>query len=189
MNIQSLTPSCVEAESHKYSQKTEREIKWWTGFVCRHQGELYNKQCMSTCKSSGPVSVRYCRWISHEGTAVLHRIEGQLDSLHYEHILQNVMVPSVWMFYTDFIIHLQQDHSSFHDSRVVQVWLSRQVEVEFIDWPPRAPDMNPVENMWSEEKRSMQETWPFLLPRNSDEVWALVSDVWGEVDSSTRYIR
>ena len=39
--------------------------------------------------------------------------------------------------------------------------------------------MNPIENMWSEVKRTMQETWPVILPRNSDELWALVSDTRG----------
>jgi hypothetical protein len=34
----------------------------------------------------------------------------------------------------DGIIHLQQDHSSIHDSRVVQEWLSRQADIELIDW-------------------------------------------------------
>jgi len=54
------------------------------------------------------------------------------------------MVPSVRMLYSDGIIHLRQDHSSIHDSRVVQEWLSRQADVELLDWPPRAPDMNPI---------------------------------------------
>ena len=49
--------------------------------------------------------------------------------------------------------------------------------------------INPIENMWSEVKRTMQETWPVLPPRNSDELWALVSDAWDEVASSQRYIR
>ena len=44
--------------------------------------------------------------------------------------------------------------------------------------------MNPIENMWSEVKRTMQEKWPVLPPRNSDELWALVSDAWDEVASS-----
>ena len=35
----------------------------------------------------------------------------------------------------------------------------------------------------------MQETWPGLPPRNSDELWTLVSDAWGEVASSQRYVR
>jgi len=49
--------------------------------------------------------------------------------------------------------------------------------------------MNPIENMWSEVNRTMQETWPVLPPRNSDELWALVSNAWDEVASSTHYIR
>jgi len=104
--------------------------------VYRPQGEHYNLQYMSTCKRSGCVSVHCWGWISHEGAGVLHRTEDHLDGLQYQHILQNVMVPSVWMLYPDGIIHLQQDHSSIHVSRVVQEWLSRQADVELTDWPP-----------------------------------------------------
>ena len=132
--------------------------------VHRPQGERYNPQYMSTCKRSGRVSVHTWGWISHKGAGVLHLIEGQLDGLHYQHILQNVMLPSVRMLRPDVIIHLQQDHSSIHDCRVVQEWLSRQADVELLDWPPRAPDMKPIDNMWSEVKRTMQETWPVLPP-------------------------
>ena len=67
---------------------------------------------------SGRVSVHYCGWISHKGAGILHRIEGHLDGLQCEHILQNVTVPSVRMLYPEGMIHLQQDHS-IHDSRVV----------------------------------------------------------------------
>jgi len=49
--------------------------------------------------------------------------------------------------------------------------------------------VNPIENMRSEVKRTMQETWPVLPPTNSDELWALVSDAWDEVASSQRCIR
>ena len=120
---------------------------------------------------------------------MLHCIEGHLDGHQYNHILQNIMVPYVRMLYPDGIIHFQQDHSSIHDSRVVQEWLLLQAEVEFVDWPRQVPDMNPIENMWSEVKRTMQETWPVLPLRNSDELWTFVSDAWDEVASSTRYIR
>jgi hypothetical protein len=89
--------------------------------------------------------------------------------------LQNVMVPSVRMFYPDNIINLQQDHSSIHDSHVVQEWLSQQANVKLLDWPPRTPDTKPIENMWSEVKRTVQKTWPVFPPRNRDELWALVS--------------
>ena len=110
---------------------------------------------MSTCKRSGRVSVHCWGWISRQGAGVLHSIEGHLDGLQYQHILQNVMVSSVQMLYPDGIIHLQQDHPSIHDSRVVQEWLSRQADVELIHWPPRTPDMNHTENIWSKVKRTM----------------------------------
>ena len=103
--------------------------------VYRTQGERYNPQYRSTCKRSGRVSVHFWGWISHEGSGVLHRIEGHLDGLQYQHIL-NVMVTSVQILYPDDIIHLQQDHSSIHDSRVVKEWLSLQADVERLVWPP-----------------------------------------------------
>ena len=96
---------------------------------------------------------------------------------------------SVRMLYPEGMIHLQQDHFSIHDSRVVQEWLSRHADVELIDWAPRAPDTKPIENVWREVKRAMQETWPVLLARNSDELWTTVSDVWDEIASSTPYSR
>jgi hypothetical protein len=62
------------------------------------------------------------------------------------------MVPSVRMLYPDGETQFQQEYS-IHDSHVVQEWLSRQADVELIDWPSRAPDMNPIENMWIEVKK------------------------------------
>jgi len=90
---------------------------------------------MLTCNRSGRVSVHCWGWISHEGAGVLHRIEGHLDGLQYQHILQNTMVPSVLTLYPDGIIHLQQDHSSIHDSHVLQEWLSQQADIKLTDWP------------------------------------------------------
>jgi len=93
------------------------------------------------------------------------------------------MVPSVRMLYSDGITQFQQDHHSNHDACVIQEWLSLQANAKLIDWSPRAPDVNPIKNTWSEVKRTMQETWPVLPPRNSDELRILVSDAWDDVAS------
>ena len=118
---------------------------------------------------------------------MLHLIEGHPNGLQYKHILQNVMVPSVRMPYPDVTIQFPARpllHSRFPCSSRMAVAVGRR---RTLDWPPRAPDMNPIENMWSEAKRTMQETWPVLPPRTSDELWNLVSDAWDEVASSRRY--
>ena len=122
--------------------------------VFRPQGQHYNCQYMSACKHSSHVSVQFWDCITHEGSGMLHCIH-HLDGLQYKHILENVMVPSVQMLYLDGIIHFQQDHSSIHDSQVVQQWLSLEADVKLIDWPPQVPD---VKNMWCEVKRTMHET-------------------------------
>ena len=80
----------------------------------------------------------------HEGAGFLHRIEVDLEDLHDQHILQEVTLPSVRMLYPDVIIHLQQEHSTNLDTRVVHESVARQADVEIIDWPLREPDMNPV---------------------------------------------
>jgi hypothetical protein len=76
------------------------------------------------------------------------------------------------MLYPDSTIHFQQDHFSIHDSHVIQELLSLQVNIELTDWPLPVPDMNPIENknMCSDVKRTMQETWSVLPPRNSDKL-------------------
>ena len=114
ITIESLTLSWVEAESlYKTNTVIKLEVKLNDGpaLVPRPQGELYNLQYtrMSTCKRSGSVSV-------HSWGCISHCIEGLLDGLHYQNILQNVTVPCVWMLYPEVLIHLQQDHSSIHDS-------------------------------------------------------------------------
>jgi len=93
------------------------------------------------------------------------------------------------MLYPNGIIHFQQDYSSIHDSPMVQEWLSQHVDIELLDWPPRGPDMKPIENMWIEVKRTVEETWPVLLPRNDFELSTDVSDVRDEVASSQHYVR
>ena len=90
------------------------------------------------------------------------------------------MVPSVRMLYPDGIIHLQQDHSSIHDSHVVQERLSRQADVELVDWTLRAPDMNPIENMWSEVKRAMTESMTRRMKSVVEAEWFWTSYYRGQ---------
>jgi hypothetical protein len=73
------------------------------------------------------------------------------------------MVSSASVLYRDGTVQFQQDHASIHDSRVVQEGLGMPMY-----WPPGAPDVNPVESMWSEVNETTQEAWPDLPPRNRD---------------------
>ena len=124
---------------------------------------------MSTCKRSGRASVHCWGCISHEGARVLPCIEGHLDGLQYQNILQNMMVPFVWMLYPDGIIHLQQDHSSSCGSRMGSAAGRRRTPWLATVSAWYEPHREYVE--WGEKDNAGNLACP---PRNSDELWALM---------------
>ena len=105
-----------------------------------------------------------------------------LDSLQYQHILQNATVPSVRILYPNGII-IYSKTTPF----MILVW--------FKNGYCGRPTSNSLTGhreclIWTPSRIcGVHEIWPVLPPRNSDDLWALVSDAWDEVASSMRCTR
>ena len=161
--------------------------------VFRPSGTRHNAEYVAETWRSGRVSVACWGWMSACGIGMLHRIEQGRNGRgfsgeQYMHILEHVMVPSVRVLYPEGKILFQQDQSPVHKSRLVQEWFANHsTEVELIDWPPCGADMSPIENVWAETKRVLNENWPTNPPTSKDALWELVSNAWDEVGSSTAY--
>lgn len=160
--------------------------------VFRPPGTRHNAEYVAGAYRSGRVSVSCWGWMSTRGIGMLHRIEpgpnGRgLTGGQYVHILENIMVPSVRVLHPDGVFHFQQDQSPVHQSQLVQEWFARQDQIELLDWPPCGADLNPIENVWAETKRTMSENWPDPPPTNKESLWELVSNAWDEVASSDGY--
>ena len=61
------------------------------------------------------------------------------------------MLPSVRAYafpYPERVI-LMHDRCPIHTARAVTRWLNEQRNLEILDWPSKACDMNPIENVWA----------------------------------------
>lgn len=56
---------------------------------------------------------------------------------------------------------LQQDGASVHTSKETREWLEERGIPSLTSWPPRSPDLNPIENMWAIVAPAVSARGPF----------------------------
>ncbi|PSN37111.1 hypothetical protein C0J52_12581 [Blattella germanica] len=107
-------------------------------FECTSTGPVHmDDPCnMATSANNGLISVSCWGWMSHGGAGVLERIQCQLDTSTYLHILEHVLLPSARVLYPEGSIIFQQDNNHpAYMSEEVQAWFKRRrKDIELLDW-------------------------------------------------------
>lgn len=113
-----------------------------------------------------------CVWMCFSGTGLrrLHRIERK--TLNSEYYTTQILA-SIEQDLCDNDLTFMQDLSSIHTSRATKHWLSERNINVMSDWPPKGPDMNPVENVWAELVRRVEKNRQGIV--NRDQLW---EDIW-----------
>ncbi len=151
-------------------------------FVTRNKGEKYAPTCIVPTVKHGP-QVHVWGVMSWHGIGPLRRVVGGLNGEQY----RNNIVHDVHEFGPDLVRTygrpvFQQDKAPAHWAKLtLQHFKDRQVTV--LDWPGNSPDLNPLENVWSDVANRVQG----VAVRNSDELYVAVARAWDEV--SLEYIR
>ncbi|KAJ4426815.1 hypothetical protein ANN_26614 [Periplaneta americana] len=108
--------------------------------------------------------------MSYDGVGLLDRIHCRFLADVYEHILANVMIPSARERYPEGTLFFQQDNHPVHTINRIQKWFTRRPDVDLVDWPPKSPDMNRIENLLATVKRILRSNWAEQPPvRTADE--------------------
>ena len=88
--------------------------------------------------------------INFLGVGILEFITQTINSERYIHIIENCYLPSTDLFMTSengpFI--LMQDNAKPHVSKKTLKVLKKN-HIRTLEWPPRSPDLNPIENLWA----------------------------------------
>ena len=112
-------------------------------YVWRRKGEEFLPECCDRTVQHA-ASVMVWESMCWHGLGSLVKLEGRLDSTAYQQVLEeHMLTDAAALIGDDFVF--QQDNAPIYTSRSTRQWL-RQHDVTLLDWPPKSPDANPIEN-------------------------------------------
>ena len=73
---------------------------------------------------------------------------------------------------------MMHDNAPAHVSELVTEYLERK-GIEFIDWPPYSPDLNPIENIWHWMKHVLETEYPVC--NSAEEIEERFFQIWQKI--------
>lgn len=152
-----------------------REYCW------KQKGEsLKDRHVKGTIKfGGGGVFVWGC--FTAQGIGYLCRIDGNMDAELYCKILEEDFLETLEYYDLDIIdVVFQHDNDPKHKARKTKEWLETN-GVEVLDWPAQSPDLNPIENLWSELERRLRKDDHIIT--NKDTLWEKIQTSWNNIET------
>ena len=125
------------------------------------------KKNLSETQKFGGKKLMLWGFIAHDGRKCLQKVCGTINSIKHLQILQKSLLPE--MFLGE---NLQQDNAPAHNSILSKTWFSENGLETLENWPPKSPDINIIENVWSQLKKRVFQRHP----KNIEELWAFCQE-------------
>jgi transposase len=142
--------------------------------VYRRQNERFAANCIQEADRFGSGSVMMWGAISDTGGTNLVHVNGTLTAQRYcDEILQHHVVPITQINGQFF----QRDNARPHTACVIITYLQNN-NIPVLPWPPKSPDLNPIEHLWYELDRRVGEQ---PAPQSLQEVVVALQAVWANI--------
>jgi len=152
---------------------------WGQVFVRRPKGEALNPEyCVDQDPHPEKVNVWGC--FSGKGPGYCYIFNENMDGNMLKGILGTHLVESAELHFD--VEHAEewwflQDNDPKHKSNLVRKWLFNN-GIQCIDFPPYSPDLNPIENLWADLARRVEE----FQCDTMEELQDIVAEEWKNTD-------
>lgn len=145
--------------------------------VWRTPHEAMDPACQVGTVQAGGLSVMVWGAFSWHGMGPLVVLDATLTGQRYRQLLGDHLHPFVMFQHPDDIAVYQDDNAAPHRANIVRAWFDEHAgEIQRLNWPPRSPDMNPIEHIWDALEVRLRALNP--QPTNRTQLAATLQDVW-----------
>uniref|UniRef100_A0A8C5LJZ5 Transposase n=1 Tax=Leptobrachium leishanense TaxID=445787 RepID=A0A8C5LJZ5_9ANUR len=145
-------------------------------YVWRRKNQAYEEKNTFPTVKRGGGSIMLWGGFASAGTGKLQRVQGTMNSLQYQEILDDNVMQSVTNLRLGRRWTFQQDNDPKHTSKSTRAWL--QIKGwNILEWPSQSPDLNPIENLWWDLKKAVA----VCKPKNVTELEAFAHDEWAKI--------
>lgn len=168
-----------DAFFHKilWSDETKIELFPSNGpsYVWRPRGKAFEERYTVPTVKHGGGSIMMWGCFSRAGPGDICVIEGRMDSIKYQEILdQNLFNSARRLVGRRFIF--QQDNDPKHRSHSTTQYLQRK-RVQVLEWPSQSPDLNPIEMLWQDLKAAVAKR----RPSNLKQLGEVAKEEWAKI--------
>ena len=146
-------------------------------WVQRPPGQAYDPQyCKPVEKELYKITLWGC--FCSQGIGSGRIFLGELNSPLYRDILEHNLKSSYQRFFPRGLWRFQQDNASPHYTAEVNTWMHNH-GVHILEFPPRSPDLNPIENIWHVLKYRVEHK----NPRTAEEFETAIAEEYEAISA------